>query len=242
MSAAPEAAPVAFLDACVLYPPLVRGLLLGAAAEGLLRPRLSPRVLEEWARATERDHGAEAARAVRAEAAAILARWPEACGRVMTDVTTPDRREADARPTPARHPADARPTPDRRRPDARPTPDRRPDDAPGPPEGAEWALPDPADVHVLEAALAAGASLLVTSNLRDFPAPKLRPLGLAPISPDALLWELAGRAPEGVSRALATALTAFPALAEDRAETVRALKRAHLPRLAKTLRKGGLSP
>ena len=120
MSAAPEAAPVAFLDACVLYPPLVRGLLLGAAAEGLLRPRLSPRVLEEWARATERDHGAEAA--------AILARWPEACGRVMTDVTTPDRREADARPTPARHPADARPTPDRRPPDGGPTPGRRPPD------------------------------------------------------------------------------------------------------------------
>ena len=42
----------AVLDACVLYPPVLRDILLGAAARGLYQPRWSDRILEEWARAT----------------------------------------------------------------------------------------------------------------------------------------------------------------------------------------------
>jgi len=42
----------AVLDACVLYPPVLRDLLLGCAEAGLYEPKWSERILEEWARAT----------------------------------------------------------------------------------------------------------------------------------------------------------------------------------------------
>ena len=112
--------------------------------------------------------------------------------------------------------------------------------APTPAPETELSLPDANDAHVLAAALAARADLLVTCNLRDFPARKLRDLGLSPIHPDAFLWELAGAAPETMSRALGRALTAFPHLAQDPQETVRALRRARLHRLAKLLKQGAL--
>lgn len=39
------------LDACVLFPTVMREMLMGAANAGLFEPRWSERVLEEWARA-----------------------------------------------------------------------------------------------------------------------------------------------------------------------------------------------
>lgn len=41
----------AALDACVLYPTVLREVLLGAARAGLYEPVWSARILEEWARA-----------------------------------------------------------------------------------------------------------------------------------------------------------------------------------------------
>jgi len=38
----------AVLDACVLYPPVLRGLLLGADHAGLYRAQWSDRIIEEW--------------------------------------------------------------------------------------------------------------------------------------------------------------------------------------------------
>jgi hypothetical protein len=45
-------------------------------------------------------------------------------------------------------------------------------------------LPDPEDRHVLAAAIQAGASVIVTFNLRDFPASALSPYGIVAQSPD----------------------------------------------------------
>jgi len=51
-------------------------------------------------------------------------------------------------------------------------------------------LPDPDDRHVLAAAIAGKASLIITWNLKDFPAPELKPHGIASISPDDFLGSL----------------------------------------------------
>jgi hypothetical protein len=45
-------------------------------------------------------------------------------------------------------------------------------------------LPDPGDVHVVAAAIESGATTIVTSNLRHFPAKALDPFGITAVSPD----------------------------------------------------------
>lgn len=65
------------LDACVLYPPVLRDLLLGVAAAGLFRPLWSERILEEWARATVK-LGPLAEAQARGEIARLKAAFPKA--------------------------------------------------------------------------------------------------------------------------------------------------------------------
>lgn len=45
-------------------------------------------------------------------------------------------------------------------------------------------LPDPGDRHVLAAAIHAGAAVIVTYNLRDFPSPELAKFGIEAWHPD----------------------------------------------------------
>lgn len=42
------------LDACVIFPPILRDILLGVAAAGLYQPLWSERIIEEWVRATRK--------------------------------------------------------------------------------------------------------------------------------------------------------------------------------------------
>ncbi len=63
------------IDACVLYPTVMREMVLGVAEAGVFEPRWSPRLLEEWARAAAR-LGPEGEAQARAEIALIEARWP----------------------------------------------------------------------------------------------------------------------------------------------------------------------
>ena len=65
------------IDACVLYPTVMREVVLGVAAQGLFEPRWSPRILEEWARAA-RKIGPEGETIARGEIAGIQARFPRA--------------------------------------------------------------------------------------------------------------------------------------------------------------------
>jgi hypothetical protein len=66
-----------FLDACVLYPTVMREMLMGVARAGVFEPQFSPRVLEEWARATLKI-GPDAEVFARAEIVMLRAAWPRA--------------------------------------------------------------------------------------------------------------------------------------------------------------------
>jgi len=63
------------IDACVLYPTVMREVVLGVAAQGLFEPRWSPRILEEWARAA-RKIGPEGETIARGEIAGLKTRFP----------------------------------------------------------------------------------------------------------------------------------------------------------------------
>lgn len=59
-------------------------------------------------------------------------------------------------------------------------------------------LPDPADRHVVEAAIAAGADAIVTWNAADFPPDVLASFGLEAVTPDALPVDLFDEDPDTV--------------------------------------------
>lgn len=173
-----------FLDACVLYPTVLREVLLHVAAEGIFAPLWSPRVLEEWARAAAR-LGEVQALTVRGEIALIKAHWPLA-------------QVADA-------------------------------------EDHSLDLPDPGDIHVVSAAKAASAELIVTLNLSDFPLRRLAPLKLRAEHPDAFLHKAWTKKPDAVVRAVAKVHAEAERLSGQAQPLRKLLKRAYLPRLGKAL-------
>ncbi|WP_339766398.1 PIN domain-containing protein [uncultured Pseudosulfitobacter sp.] len=65
------------IDACVLYPTVMREMVLGVASAGVFEPQWSPRLLEEWARAAAR-LGSEGEAQARGEIALLQAAWPRA--------------------------------------------------------------------------------------------------------------------------------------------------------------------
>ncbi|WP_278921881.1 RSP_2648 family PIN domain-containing protein [Pseudophaeobacter profundi] len=65
------------LDTCVLYPTVMREMLIGAARMGAFTPLWSDRILEEWRRAALK-LGPEGAAQAEAEVALIRAAWPQA--------------------------------------------------------------------------------------------------------------------------------------------------------------------
>ena len=96
-------------------------------------------------------------------------------------------------------------------------------------------FPDPADRHVVEAALAGRASLIVTANLRDFPQALMAGMGLRAIHPDAFLLDLFATDPDMVRMAARAARDKAAAMGGDM--TLHdMLKRSRLPRLAKVLK------
>lgn len=66
-------------------------------------------------------------------------------------------------------------------------------------------LPDPNDRHIVAAGIAAGAAVILTWNLRHFPAEALKRFGLRRATPDAFLSDLYDNDPEVVIGSLANA-------------------------------------
>ena len=75
----------AVIDACVLYPTVLREIVLGVARAGLIAPLWSTRLLEEWARTAARHGGPVDEALARGEIAALAAVFPNA--RIEADPT-----------------------------------------------------------------------------------------------------------------------------------------------------------
>ncbi len=75
----------AVLDACVLYPTVLREILSGVAAKGLYEPLWSDRILREWTRATAK-LGPLAQAQAEAEAALFRAAFPRGQVREQTTI------------------------------------------------------------------------------------------------------------------------------------------------------------
>ena len=170
------------IDACVLFPTVLRRIVIGVAGTGAFTPLWSPRILEEWSRAAQRDGFAVEAEA---EIAKLRARFPG----------------SEVKHDPAQE--------------------------------AGLTLPDPNDVHVLAAAISAGADELLTLNVKDFPSRILSAHGVQLRHPDEFLLEAlhADLSIEGTIRSV------HERAVEDGLEmTLRTmLKRSRLPRVGKEM-------
>jgi hypothetical protein len=96
-------------------------------------------------------------------------------------------------------------------------------------------LPDPADIHVLAAAIAGHADGILTLNARDFPRNILAEEGLWRADPDAFLHGIWQAQPAMVGEVAAQVLTTARHLSARDWEMRPLLKKARLPRLAKAL-------
>ncbi|TCP63332.1 PIN domain-containing protein [Rhodovulum bhavnagarense] len=176
----------ALLDACVLYPTVLREILLGVAREGLFTPLWSARILEEWARAA-RKIGPTGEAQARAEVALVRAAWPGA------EVAPKEGLEARL-----------------------------------------W-LPDVNDRHVLAAAIAGSADVIVTFNARDFPRHVLDEEGLRRDAPDAVLMAFWLARPDVVEQVVKRVHAQAEKMSGEPMPMRALLKRARLPRLGKAL-------
>ncbi|MBN7785492.1 PIN domain-containing protein [Ponticoccus gilvus] len=174
------------LDTCVLYPTVMREMLLGAAGQGLFTPLWSARILEEWALAA-RKIGPGGETQARGEIAMAGANWPKA------QVTWPPSLESRL-----------------------------------------W-LPDANDVHVLAAAVAGSADVIVTMNAKDFPRNLLAEEGLSRVDPDAFLQGLHEANPEALAHVADRVLAEARRLSGEDWTRRALMKKARLPRLGKAL-------
>ncbi len=176
----------AVLDANILFPTILREILIDLAGLGLYQPLWSERILAEWRHAAAR-LSAEQEQVAGAEIALLQARFP-----------------ASAMPDDGNRVIDLE-------------------------------LPDPADRHVIEAALAGRASLIVTANLRDFPRRMMERLDLRAIHPDAFLLDLHIADPAAVALTVQSVRDKAARMGGDMT-IAEMLKRSRLPRLSRALK------
>ena len=179
--------PRLFLDANVLYPALLRDLLLRLAVEGVCQVHWSAEVQREWKRHLVDDAG-----------------YPE-------DVITRTQMRMNAAFPNAQISGYEERT-------------------------VHLQLPDPADRHVLAAAIQAGASSLVTFNLKDFPVEVLAQYGLAALHPDVLMARLWAASPDGCLRARAKLVASLRAPPISAGEIALSLENLQMPQSARLFR------
>jgi PIN domain len=103
---------------------------------------------------------------------------------------------------------------------------------------AGLSLPDPADCHVLAAAIEAQATIL-TFNLRDFPVAALAPFGLTARDPDDVLCALYHDDAEAVTSVVEAARLNLRVTTPTRARFVQALAGQRLSVFVAGLRQAG---
>ena len=96
-------------------------------------------------------------------------------------------------------------------------------------------MADPDDLHVVETAVEGGAGLIVTQNLRDFPARALARFGLSALDPDRFLYQTWTDDPAGVAVAVEGVRAEAARLSGTEMPLRPLMKRAGLPRLGKAL-------
>lgn len=174
------------IDANVMYPTVMREVVLGVAGTGLFAPLWSPRILEEWARAAAR-LGSAAEQQARTEIALINDLWPRSS---------------------VRHPPEL--------------------------EQRLW-LPDPADIHVLAAAISGSADAIMTMNAKDFPRNTLAEEGLGRIDPDGYLLGCCKADPVRVLPVASAVLNEARRLSGEAWTMRKLMKKARLPRFGKAI-------
>ena len=102
---------------------------------------------------------------------------------------------------------------------------------------AEVNLPDPNDRHIVAAGIVAGASIILTWNLRHFPAKELKKFGLRRETPDALLSSLYDRVPDVTIGSLANARRNLTKTRVSPADFIDILNSQNLIELAKRVKK-----
>ncbi len=174
------------LDTCVLYPTVMREMLIGAAKGGAFVPLWSERILEEWRRAALK-HGDAGAAQAQSEAVFLNFAFPKA----IVSFT--------------------------------------------PEQEARFWLPDPADIHVLAAAIAGHADLIITQNAKDFPRNILAEEGLKRLASDEFLCQFFQTNPKAVIQVAENTRQEAERLSGEEWEIRALMKKARLPRLGKLL-------
>jgi hypothetical protein len=130
---------IAVLDACVIYPPALRDILMWLAVVNAYEPRWTEEIHAEWIRN------------VLADRPDVTVEQLERTRRLMDQINPKSLVSGYDHHLPA------------------------------------LTLPDENDRHVLAAAIEAGASVIVTFNLKDFPRFALSVHGVRALAPDAFL-------------------------------------------------------
>jgi hypothetical protein len=178
----------ALYDACVLYPAMLRNVLIQLARTGLFRARWTEQIHEEWGRSLLRDKPDISP--------AKLAILREQINDAVPDcLVTGHETTIDS-----------------------------------------LHLPDPNDRHVLAAAIHAGAQVIVTTNLRHFPAEALQPHTITAQHPDQFILHLLDLDPAATTEAIRLVRQRLKKPPYDPAAFLDLLDRAGLPATAQAIR------